>query len=288
MQGKVYLVGAGPGDPELLTLKAARLIQNADMVVYDRLISQQILDLIDDDTARIYVGKKTSQHTLDQQDINQLLIDLSRRYTHIVRLKGGDPFIYGRGSEEALVLAEAGVTFEVVPGITSAQACASYSGIPLTHRGVARGVQFVTGHWMRNTPLQFKSSVIADETQTLVVYMGLENVLAISEALIKAGRDADTPAAIVEKGTTENHRTTITTIKELPGCVAANHIESPAMLIIGAVVQLAEKLDWFSPGDAYSFSPEKLCSHYSRCGVFTDPAASKIITFRCATSDANA
>lgn len=246
-QGTVYLIGAGPGDPGLLTVKAANLIQQADIVIHDRLISTDILSLINAQCARIYAGKRTNQHTIDQCDINQLLVEASSNYTTVVRLKGGDPFIFGRGGEEALALASAGVPFEIVPGITSAQACAAYAGIPLTHRGVARGVQFVTGHWMNNSPLQISASTIADDSQTLVVYMGLENVEAIIDSLLAVGRDPHTPVAIVENGTTDQHRKIITTINSLSAAIETDQIRSPAILIIGAVVELAEHLEWFVP-----------------------------------------
>ena len=247
IQAKIYLVGAGPGDPDLLTVKAQRLIQTADTVVYDRLVSREILDLIPDSVSRVYVGKATSRHTLNQQEINALLVDLARKQQCVVRLKGGDPFIFGRGGEEALALARNDIPFEVVPGITAAQACAAYAGIPLTHRGLARGVQFVTGHCKDSETLVLDPAALSDSGQTLVVYMGLAHLPQIVRDLVEAGRPADTPAAVVERGTTLHHRHIITTIGELPRAVEQQAIVSPAILIVGPVVALAEELEWFMP-----------------------------------------
>ncbi len=247
IQTKVYLVGAGPGDPDLLTVKALRLIQTADTVVYDRLVSPEILNLIPDTASRIYVGKATSRHTLSQTEINALLVDLARKRQRVVRLKGGDPFIFGRGGEEALALARNDIPFEVVPGITAAQACAAYAGIPLTHRGLARGVQFVTGHCKDNETLELDQATLSDPEQTLVIYMGLANLPQIVRGLVEAGRTRDTLAAVIERGTTSRQRNIITTIGELQQAVEQHTITSPAMLIIGPVVSLAEELEWFMP-----------------------------------------
>ena len=247
IQAKIYLVGAGPGDPDLLTVKAQRLIQTADTVVYDRLVSREILNLIPDSVSRVYVGKATNRHTLSQTEINALLVDLARKRQCVVRLKGGDPFIFGRGGEEALALARNDIPFEVVPGITAAQACAAYAGIPLTHRGLARGVQFVTGHCKNNEALVLDQAALSDPDQTLVIYMGLANLTQIVGDLVRAGRPEDTPAAIVERGTTSRQRNVVTTIGELQQAVEHHAIVSPAMLIIGPVVSLAVELDWFMP-----------------------------------------
>ena len=245
--GKIYLVGAGPGDPDLLTVKALRLIQAADTVVYDRLVSHEILQLIPDAAARVYVGKASGRHTLSQTEINALLVELARKGQHVVRLKGGDPFIFGRGGEEALVLARHGIAFEVVPGITAAQACAAYAGIPLTHRGLAHGVQFLTGQRMDHATLDMDRASLSDPNQTLVVYMGLAHVAEIVSGLVEAGRVQDTPAAVVERGSTARQRSIVTTLADLPAAVRRNNIEPPALLIIGAVVALAGELDWFMP-----------------------------------------
>ena len=247
IQAKVYLVGAGPGDPDLLTVKALRLLQTADTVVYDRLVSREILELIPHTVARIFVGKATSRHTLSQQEINALLVDLARKRPNVVRLKGGDPFVFGRGGEEALALARNNIPFEVVPGITAAQACAAYAGIPLTHRGLAQGVQFITGHRKDNEALVINPASVADPDQTLVVYMGLASLPQIVSELLNAGRAADTPAAIVERGTTSRQRNIVTRLEHLQEAVERHAIRSPAMLIVGPVVSLAEELDWFIP-----------------------------------------
>lgn len=246
-QARIYLVGAGPGDPELLTVKALRLIQSADIVVYDRLVSREILQLIPDSVARLYVGKASGRHTLSQKEINALLLELAGKHQRVVRLKGGDPFIFGRGGEEALVLARHDIAFEVVPGITAAQACAAYAGMPLTHRGLAHAVQFLTGHRMDNETLDMDRASLGDPGQTLVVYMGLGRVAAIVQELIAAGRAQDTPAAIVERASTTCQRSIVTTLAELPVAVRRNAIEAPALLIIGAVVTLSGELNWFMP-----------------------------------------
>lgn len=251
--GKVYLVGAGPGDPDLLTVKAMKLLQCADVVVLDRLVSPEIIELINPHSVVHHVGKKSRHHTVDQEDINRLLLSLSRQYNCVVRLKGGDPFIFGRGGEEALELAQAGVCFEIVPGITSAQACAAYAGIPLTHRGVARSVRFMTGHFMENAPLHISNGLIADPSQTLVVYMGLENAQTIVHSLLEAGRSPATPVAVVENGTTPRQRKFTTTLAELPGLLLACSIVAPAMLIIGDVVLLGSELEWFLPSGNINF-----------------------------------
>jgi uroporphyrin-III C-methyltransferase/precorrin-2 dehydrogenase/sirohydrochlorin ferrochelatase/uroporphyrin-III C-methyltransferase len=246
-KGKVYLVGAGPGDPDLLTVKAMRLIQEADVIIYDRLVSSEIMQTVPRHVARIYVGKATCKHTLKQEEINRLLVDQAVGGRGVVRLKGGDPFIFGRGSEEALALAKAHVPFEVIPGITAAQACAAYAGIPLTHRGLARGVQFITGHRKNNEELQIDKATLGDSGQTLVVYMGLANIARIVDDIIQAGRTVDTPAAIIERGTTARQRTIITTLEWLAHAAQSHAVESPAMLVIGPVVGLAQDLDWFMP-----------------------------------------
>jgi len=247
IQPKIYLVGAGPGDPDLLTVKALRLLQNADTLVYDRLVSREILALVPSRVSRVYVGKATGQHTLSQQEINALLVDLGRKHQRVVRLKGGDPLIFGRGGEEALALARNDIPFEVVPGITAAQACAAYAGIPLTHRGLARGVQFVTGHRKNNEELVLDPATLSDPEQTLVVYMGLTQLPLIVRELLDAGRSPDTPAAVIERGTTSRQRNVITTVGGLQQAVAQHAIAPPAMLIVGRVVALAEELDWFEP-----------------------------------------
>lgn len=242
----VYLVGAGPGDPELLTVKAARLIQEAEVVVYDRLIAPAILDLIPVSSRRIYVGKQRSNHTLDQEQINKLLVELSHSYEKVVRLKGGDPYIFGRGSEEAQCLSRNGIAFEVVPGITAASACSAYSGIPLTHRGMARSVQFITGHFRNDELFQFNWQRFSDPELTLVFYMGLNNLPTICTQLMAAGRPAQTPAAIIENGSTPQQRRLVSDLLHLPQVAMNENFQSPSLIIIGEVVRLADDLDWFS------------------------------------------
>ena len=240
---KVYLVGTGPGDPELLTVKAHRLIQNADVVIYDRLVSDAILDQIPAGVSQIYVGKKTGNHTLPQDEINQLLLNLAESERTVVRLKGGDPFIFGRGSEEAVLLAKHGIKFEVVPGITAASACTTYAGIPLTHRGLAHGVQIVTGHSQLDKPLELDWKALADANKTVVIYMGFANRELISNKLIEAGLDKNTPAAAIQNGTTAQQARVITTLSKLTEDTTM--LQAPVIFVIGKVVSLADQLDWF-------------------------------------------
>jgi uroporphyrin-III C-methyltransferase/precorrin-2 dehydrogenase/sirohydrochlorin ferrochelatase/uroporphyrin-III C-methyltransferase len=241
---KVYLVGTGPGDPDLLTVKALRLLQNADVVIYDRLVSEGILEQIPAGVSKIYVGKQTGNHTLPQDEINELLIKLAETERSIVRLKGGDPFIFGRGSEEALLLAENGIKFEVVPGITAASACTTYAGIPLTHRGLSQGVQIVTGHSQADRPLELDWASLADENKTTVIYMGLANIELISTKLIQAGLDKTTPAAAIQNGTTGKQNRVLTTLEDL--FVNTQGLQAPVIFVIGKVVTLAHHLDWFT------------------------------------------
>lgn len=246
--GFVSLIGAGPGDPDLLTFKALRLIQSADTIVYDRLVSPGILNLCRSDAEFIYAGKAKADHALPQQSINELLVELAKSGKHVVRLKGGDPFIFGRGGEEMETLAEQQINFQVVPGITAASGCAAYSGIPLTHRDHAQSCVFVTGH-LQNGEANLNWQSLCDPTQTIVVYMGLTALAPISRALIAHGRAADTPAALVEQGTTPDHRVHTGTLENLPELVRQHRVNAPTLLIIGSVVTLHEKLEWY---DAYS------------------------------------
>ena len=247
---KVYLVGTGPGDPELLTVKALRLLQNADVVIYDRLVSEAILEQIPSGVSRIYVGKKSGNHTLPQDEINQLLINLAEGKRTIVRLKGGDPFVFGRGSEEALLLAKQGIAFEIVPGITAASACTTYAGIPLTHRGLAKGVQIVTGHSQADLPLELDWKALADADKTIVIYMGLANIELITRKLMDAGLDANTPAAAVQNGTTAHQQRVITTLASLAVDTRDAKLQPPVIFVIGRVVSLAHSLDWFQTDEA--------------------------------------
>ena len=242
----VFLVGAGPGDADLLTVKALRLIQSAEVVVYDRLVSEEILDLIPVGASRIFVGKKSGQHHMPQDEINEVLVKMGQAGRRTVRLKGGDPLVFGRGSEEAQRLEEAGVKFEIVPGISAAIGAGAYAGIPLTHRGLARSVRFVTGHCREDQPLELDWRSLADPDTTLVVYMGLANIKQIVDKLVAAGLPATTPAAAVEQGTTSNQRRHVTTLKDLPADLATHKFVAPTLLIIGRVVSVAGTMDWFS------------------------------------------
>jgi uroporphyrin-III C-methyltransferase/precorrin-2 dehydrogenase/sirohydrochlorin ferrochelatase len=241
--GIVWLVGAGPGDPDLLTLKALRLIQTADVVIHDRLVSPSIMALIPAATRRIYVGKARSDHAVPQEDINQLLMREANAGHKVLRLKGGDPFIFGRGGEELELLAEAGIPFEVVPGITAASGCAAYAGIPLTHRDYAQSVRFITGH-LKSDGINLHWPELMDPTQTLVFYMGLVGLQAICEQLIAHGRNPLTPVALVEKGTTPQQRVVIATLATINERVIAEKVSAPTLTIIGDVVKLHEKLHW--------------------------------------------
>lgn len=243
--GRVYLVGAGPGDPDLLTVKALRLLGEANVVVYDRLVSEQILALVPDGVSRIFVGKAAGNHVLPQEEINRIIVKLARAGHNVVRLKGGDPFIFGRGGEEALELAKHEIPFEVVPGITAATACAAYAGIPVTHRGLASGVQLVAGHCRGKTPLELNWRTLADRELTLVFYMGLANLPEIRAGLMAAGRAGATPVAVVAEGTKPGQRRLMTTLDRAPEDVAAAGIAPPAVIIIGDVVTLSARLDWF-------------------------------------------
>ena len=244
MAGEVYLVGAGPGDPDLLTFKALRLMQRAEVVLYDRLVSKPILDMVRRDAERIYVGKRRNQHAVEQTAISQMLVDLAKQGKRVLRLKGGDPFIFGRGGEEIELLAENKIPFQVVPGITAASGCASYAGIPLTHRDHAHSVRFVTGH-MKDEQTQLHWPDLVHAEQTLVFYMGLANIRSICENLITHGKASDTPAALIEKGTTPEQQVHISSIAELPNYVEGREIHAPTLLIVGGVVALHEKLNWY-------------------------------------------
>ena len=241
----VYLVGAGPGDPDLLTMKAHRLITSVDVIVYDKLVSVAIMDLAPVGTTRIFAGKQARNHHMPQPDINSLLVDLALSGRKVMRLKGGDPFVFGRGGEEALHLAKNNISFEVIPGITSSAGCAAYAGIPLTHRGLAHGVRFVTGHTQGDNVFDIDWQNLADPDTTLVVYMGLTNIRLISSALIDAGLGGTTPAAIINEGTRSDQKVIITTLVEMPDVVEKTPLSGPTLLIIGKVAGLAHDLAWF-------------------------------------------
>lgn len=253
----VFIVGAGPGDPGLMTLKAAECLKKADVVVYDRLVSDEILNMVPAHAEKIFAGKAARDHFMPQDEINQTLVDLAKQNKTVVRLKGGDPFIFGRGSEEALVLAEHGIEFEIVPGITASAGCGAYAGIPLTHRGMATGVRFVTGHCREGQHLDLNWQSLADPNTTLVIYMGLINVEKISGELIQAGLAADTPAAAIERGTTADQRTILTTLERLPDCIKRAELKAPSLLIIGKVVDLANTIGWHSQAQQCTVEDER-------------------------------
>lgn len=243
--GEVYLIGGGPGDPDLLTFKAIRLMQQADIVLYDRLVSKPVLNLVRRDATRIYVGKTAGDHPVTQENINQKMVDYALEGNRVVRLKGGDPFIFGRGGEELETLAEQGIPFQVVPGITAASGCASYAGIPLTHRDHAQSVRFIAGHH-RSGKLELNWQELVQPNQTLVFYMGLNGLETICQQLQQHGLDTETPIALIEKGTSDRQRVFTGNLKTLPKIVREAEAKAPTLIIVGTVVSLHKKLDWFN------------------------------------------
>ncbi|MCU8489503.1 uroporphyrinogen-III C-methyltransferase [Vibrio vulnificus] len=243
--GEVALVGAGPGDPDLLTLKALNYLQQAEVVLYDYLVSDEIMALVANDAILVCVGKRAGHHSVPQEKTNQLLVDFAKQGYKVVRIKGGDPFVFGRGGEELEVLADAGITFQVVPGITAAAGATAYAGIPLTHRDYAQSAMFITGHLKAESD-QLDWSTLARGQQTLVIYMGLMKSNYIQEQLIKHGRTAQTPIAIIERGTQLSQKVFKGQLSELSDL--AKKAEAPALIVIGEVVQLSQKLDWFLSG----------------------------------------
>lgn len=251
--GKVYLVGAGPGDPGLLTVKALELLKTADVVVYDRLISPGILELIPDEVMQTCVGKASGNHSIPQEQINELLVELCVQDCgnprKVVRLKGGDPFVFGRGSEEAIHLRNHGIDFEIVPGVTAAVACSAYAGVPLTHRGMSRGVRLVTGHLLENKRLKLDWRALADPDSTLVVYMGLNSLPRLCRELSKQGMDPATPALAIQDGTTHQQRRVFGDLVTLSARVKSAQLTSPVIVVIGRTVALAGQLEWFKSNE---------------------------------------
>ncbi|MEK9939559.1 MAG: siroheme synthase CysG [Methylotenera sp.] len=244
-QGEVFLVGGGPGDPDLLTFRALRLMQQCDVCVYDKLVSPEVMELVRRDAELIYVGKERDQHTMPQQEINELLASLAKQGKRVLRLKGGDPFIFGRGGEEIETLMQHGVPFQVVPGITAANGVSSYAGIPLTHRDYAQACLFITGH-LKDGTLDLDWASMARPKQTVVIYMGLVGLAQICEQLIAHGVSPSMPVAVVQQGTTQRQRVVTATLQDLPQKVAEAALKAPCLTIIGEVVHLREKLNWFN------------------------------------------
>ncbi|CAM3139008.1 uroporphyrinogen-III C-methyltransferase [Sporolactobacillus spathodeae] len=243
--GKVYLIGAGPGDPELITMKGFRLIQSADVILYDRLVNEALLDYAPKKARRIFCGKAPQSCAYKQEEINDLLVHFSKNFQTIIRLKGGDPFIFGRGGEEAAALALRHIPFEIVPGITAGIGVAAYAGIPVTHRQLASSVAFVTGHSRAGGSDQTHWAELAHAVDTLAVYMGIAELPHIVAHLITGGKKPSTPCAVIEWGTTIRQRTVIGTLATISGQVASQEIANPAMIIVGSVVNLREKIKWF-------------------------------------------
>jgi uroporphyrin-III C-methyltransferase / precorrin-2 dehydrogenase / sirohydrochlorin ferrochelatase len=261
--GTVYLVGAGPGDPELLTVKGRRLLETADVVVYDALVDQRLLDLCRPGAARIYVGKRERRHTRPQAEINALLVEEAQSGRAVVRLKGGDPFIFGRGGEEAEALVQAGVPYEVVPGVSAGVAVPAYAGIPLTHREFTSELVFLTGHECGTNPTPVDWSRYGASHASLVIFMGLHNIGAIARQLIEHGRDPGCPVAVIENGATDRQRTIVAPLARIAGEIASAGIEPPALIVVGEVVRLRERLEWFKTAAAAPTAAQKesSCGH---------------------------
>jgi uroporphyrinogen III methyltransferase/synthase len=243
--GTVYLVGAGPGDPGLLTVRGAEVLSLCDVVIYDALVNSAVLNYAPAEAERLCVGEAHAAHRLTQEEIIRLMIERARRGLHVVRLKGGDPFIFGRGGEEAMALRAAGIPFEVVPGVSAGHAVAAYAGIPLTHRGISSSVAFVTGHECAGSPRPVRWEDVARAADTVVVFMGASRLPQIVERLLEAGRSPDTPIAVIERGTLASQRTRVATLATIRARVAEEPVRSPALIVVGEVVALREQVAWF-------------------------------------------
>ncbi|WP_026567243.1 uroporphyrinogen-III C-methyltransferase [Bacillus sp. UNC41MFS5] len=244
-KGKVYIVGAGPGDPDLITIKAMKCLEQADVILYDRLVNPVLLNYGKADTEFIYCGKEPGNHCVSQDSIHEILLEKARACKTVVRLKGGDPFIFGRGGEEAEVLVQNGIDFEVVPGITSGIAAPAYAGIPVTHRELSRSFAMVTGHCLNGQPNNIRWDHLARGVDTLAIYMGIKHLPYICNQLRFHGKDSSTPIAVIEQGTTGNQRSVAATLETIVEVVSENRITNPAMIVIGEVVKLSNKLSWF-------------------------------------------
>lgn len=266
--GCVYLVGSGPGNPELLTLRAVRLMQQADVVLYDHLVAPAIVEMARPSARRIYVGKERSRHTLPQEEINRMMVALALQGKRVLRLKGGDPFIFGRGGEELEALARHGIPFEVAPGVTAATGTAAYAGIPLTHRDYAQACVFVTGH-LKDGTMNLDWEALARPNQTIVVYMGLLGLPLLCQQLIKHGMPATTPAAVVQQGTMHEQRVVTGTLETLPLATFKAGIRPPTLIIVGEVVKLRQQLAWFEPQADCETTPDQFITplRYGPCKI---------------------
>jgi uroporphyrin-III C-methyltransferase len=256
--GKVYIVGAGPGDPDLLTIKAMKCIQKADVILYDRLINKEVLQYANPETDLVYCGKLPNYHTMKQETINKFLVKYAQQGKIVTRLKGGDPFLFGRGAEEAESLVKAGISFEVIPGITSGIAAPAYAGIPVTHRDVSSSCAFLTGHFKAGSEEEMKWKLLAQSVDTLAIYMGIRNLPDITEKLIEAGKSSSTPVALIEWGTYDHQRTVTGSLKNIVTIAEQEAVQNPSMIIVGEVVNFHKRLDWFTKSAVEASAKEAL------------------------------
>jgi uroporphyrin-III C-methyltransferase len=256
--GKVYIVGAGPGDPDLLTIKAMKCIQTSDVILYDRLINKEVLQYASPGTDLVYCGKLPNYHTMKQETINKFLVKYAQQGKIVTRLKGGDPFLFGRGAEEAENLVKAGISFEIIPGITSGIAAPAYAGIPVTHRDVSSSCAFLTGHFKDDSKEELKWKHLAQSVDTLAIYMGIRNLPDITEKLIEAGKSASTPVALIEWGTYEHQRIVTGSLKTIVGIAEQEAVQNPSMIVVGEVVNFHKQLDWFTTSAVEASAKEAL------------------------------